>query len=62
MPEPSDLDRLDGCSVVQTLSVIDPTPDEDVQWLALFASVLEEGDEAVLRRAEEWLELFGGGE
>lgn len=40
--------------------MIDPIPDDQTVWLVLFASVLYREPAAILARAREWRELFGG--
>jgi hypothetical protein len=51
---------LDGCGLVHEYAKDNETTDEDIPWVVLFASVMNEGDEAIESRAAEWQELFGG--
>lgn len=49
--------ELDGCELDFTED--DPTPDDHLPFVALFADVLGDA-EAVQARSAEWRELFGG--
>jgi hypothetical protein len=54
-----DDDFLDGiCDLDADMGP--PTPDDEVVWVVLFASVLGKGRDAIEARAAEWRELFGG--
>jgi hypothetical protein len=55
-------DFLDGICDLDADMGGDPTPDDLVVWVVLFASVLGKGEDAILARAEEWRTLFGGGD
>lgn len=52
-----DNDLLEGCLVLDF--ALDPTPDELLPWVVLFASVLGH-PVRILVRAAEWRLLFGG--
>ena len=63
---PPDDDLIEGCGIGFD---IDPTADEDIPWVVLFASVDDSHRGLLGRRehrhdieqlAEEWRDLFGG--
>lgn len=45
-----------GCDGSRMIEVI---PDHHTVWLVLFASVLYKAPARILRRAQEWRDLFG---
>lgn len=57
MNGPEANDELDGCAVDMAA---DPTPDDAIDGVVLFADVDLDDAEAVATRAAEWRELFGG--
>jgi hypothetical protein len=56
---PDDYDPPDGCAVDMAE---DPTPDDDIDGITLFADVDASDPEAVARRKAEWEALWGGGD